>query len=245
MSRRAFAPTRQSAGAGRAATRAATRAPRLSRARTRSNASPRDDVVDDVGDADAARVDAFEPRVDARATTSALVIGAAFFVVNRRVAAAVAKRRAREEVEEEKRRVALERLRGGASIDDETEIDERLRRAYEEEAKSREVFFGLFRVRMPQPLGKPLSEVEAEEARVAEASGRRRNGSDDARAGREGMAETPPWWMTTVSAIVLVLLTWSSVGLGSVDRVAEAPRLTPDEIERFRAGGGGGGGGGA
>jgi hypothetical protein len=33
--------------------------------------------------------------------------------------------------------------------------------------------------------------------------------------------------------------------LGSVDRVAEAPRLTPDEIERFRAGGGGGGGGGA
>ena len=152
------------------ANRARARGPRARRraaARARGASRVVVVVVDDVGDADDARVDAFEPRVDARATTSALVIGAAFFVVNRRVAAAVAKRRAREEVEEEKRRVALERLRGGASIDDETEIDERLRRAYEEEAKSREVFFGLFRVRMPQPLGKPLSEVEAEEARAS------------------------------------------------------------------------------
>ena len=102
-----------------------------------------------------------------------------------------------------------------------------MRRAYEEEAASREVFFGLFRVRMPQPLGKPLSEVEAEEARVAEASGRREGRFGRTRARRrEGAAETPPWWMTTVSAIVLVLLTWSSVGLGSVDRVADAPRLS-------------------
>jgi len=239
MARRAVTPTRARRDARRATTRRATRATNPRRAaRTRARAARRDDDDDD--DDDDANRDAFEPRVDARATASALAIGAAFFVVNRRVAAAVAKRRAREAVEAEKRAVALERLRGDASADDENEIDARLRRAYEEEAASREVFFGLFRVRMPQPLGKPLSEVEAEEARVAEASGRERDGSTNARATREGAAETPPWWMTTVSAIVLVLLTWSSVGLGSVDRVADAPRLSADEIERFRAGGGGG-----
>ena len=226
MARRAVTPTRARRDARRATTRRATRATNPRRAaRTRARAARRDDDDDD--DDDDANRDAFEPRVDARATASALAIGAAFFVVNRRVAAAVAKRRAREAVEAEKRAVALERLRGDASADDENEIDARLRRAYEEEAASREVFFGLFRVRMPQPLGKPLSEVEAEEARVAEASGRRegRFGRTPARR-REGAAETPPWWMTTVSAIVLVLLTWSSVGLGSVDRVADAPRLT-------------------
>jgi hypothetical protein len=96
------------------------------------------------------------------------------------------------------------------------------------------MFGGVVRVRMPQPLGKPLREVEEEEKRFSsDATGRGETNAE----GEAEEATPPPWWMTTVSAVVLVLLTWSAVGLGSVDRVATAPELTPEELERFRAGG--------
>jgi len=186
---------------------------------------------DDDADADAV---AFAPKVDARATVTSLVIGGAFFIVNRRVAGAVKARRAREALEEERRKISLERLSGSASSDDLDAVDAALESAYEREASAREMFGGAVRVRMPQPLGKPLKEVAEEEERVDRASGRRAaaNAEED-----EEAATNPPWWMTSVSAIVLVLLTWSAVGLGSVDRVANAPDLTPEELERFRAGG--------
>ena len=187
-----------------------------------------------LGDDDDADAVAFAPKVDARATVTSLVIGGAFFIVNRRVAGAVAARRAREALEEERRKISLERLSGSASSDDLDAVDAALESAYEREASAREMLGGAVRVRMPQPLGKPLKEVAEEEKRVDEASGRRvaANAEED-----EEAATTPPWWMTSVSAIVLVLLTWSAVGLGSVDRVANAPDLTPEELERFRAGG--------
>lgn len=183
----------------------------------------------------------FEPRVDVRATVSALLIGSAFFIVNRRVAAAVEKRKAREELEEERRRLKLERLRGGASMDDENDVEERLERAYAEEAEAREFgnfLGGVVRVRMPQPLGRPLTDVEAEERKVSAASKRLKELEEKAKSGdgyETDLDDRPiPWWMTSVSAVVVLLLTWSSIGLGSVDRVANAPPLTPEEIERFR-----------
>lgn len=183
----------------------------------------------------------FEPRVDVRATVSAILIGSAFFIVNRRVAAAVEKRKAREELEEERRRLKLERLRGGASMDDENDVEERLERAYAEEAEAREFgnfLGGVVRVRMPQPLGRPLTDVEAEERKVSAASKRLKELEEKAKSGdgyETDLDDRPiPWWMTSVSAVVVLLLTWSSIGLGSVDRVANAPPLTPEEIERFR-----------
>lgn len=200
---------------------------RRARRGPRVRATPLRDVD---GDDDAV---SFAPKVDARATVTSLVIGAAFFIVNRRVAGAVEARRAREALEEERRKISLERLSGSASSDDLDAVDAALESAYEREASAREMFGGAVRVRMPQPLGKPLKEVAEEEKRVDEASGRRAA----ANAEDEEAATTPPWWMTSVSAIVLVLLTWSAVGLGSVDRVANAPDLTPEELERFRAGG--------
>ena len=96
------------------------------------------------------------------------------------------------------------------------------------------VFGGVGRVRRPQPLGKPLREGEEEANRFSSAATGR--GETNA-GGEEEEATPPPWWMTTVSAVVVVLLTWSAVGLGSVDRVANAPDLTPEELERFRTGG--------
>ena len=183
----------------------------------------------------------FEPRVDVRATVSAILIGSAFFIVNRRVAAAVEKRKAREELEEERRQLKLERLRGGASMDDENDVEERLERAYAEEAEAREFgnfLGGVVRVRMPQPLGRPLTDVEAEERKVSAASKRLKELEEKAKSGdgyETDLDDRPiPWWMTSVSAVVVLLLTWSSIGLGSVDRVANAPPLTPEEIERFR-----------
>ena len=183
----------------------------------------------------------FEPRVDVRATVSAILIGSAFFIVNRRVAAAVEKRKAREELEEERRQLKLERLRGGASMDDENDVEERLERAYAEEAAAREFgnfLGGVVRVRMPQPLGRPLTDVEAEERKVSAASKRLKELEEKAKSGdgyETDLDDRPiPWWMTSVSAVVVLLLTWSSIGLGSVDRVANAPPLTPEEIERFR-----------
>lgn len=199
----------------------------------------------------------FEARVDVRATVSAIAIASAFFIVNRRVAFAVEKRRAREALEARRKDLLLQRLSGSASMDDEKALEEALEEAWREEAEAREfgsVFGSAVRVRMPQPLGRALSEVEEEEAKVRRARERTASSSssseerdranrreelpivtnvgDSARTGEENTS--PPWWMTSISAVVLVLLTWSAVGLNSVDRVAQAPALTPEEIAQFR-----------
>lgn len=171
--------------------------------------------------------DAFAPRMDARATVTSALVAGAFFFVNRRVAGAVRARRAREEAEARARETKLERLRGNATVDDDEEAEAAVAAALEVEAEARKL--GIFRIRMPQPLGRPLREVRAEEDRYerfeAASSSRR----------EEEERKTPPWWMTTTSAIVLVLLVWSAVGLGSVDRVANAPALSEEDIERFRS----------
>ena len=216
--RSVVAPRRSRVDVARARERGATRRVR--------NATRGDDVWKDDANDDAD----FAPRVDARAAVTSLVVGAAFFIVNRRVAGAVEARRRREALEEERREISLRRLSGSASSDDLDAVDEALESALRREASAREMFGGAMRLRMPQPLGKPLREVEEEEEKRA--------GRGEANTGgEEEEATPPPWWMTTVSAVVLVLLTWSAVGLGSVDRVANAPDLTPEELERFRAGG--------
>jgi hypothetical protein len=228
--------TRLDKASMRAASRRSVVAPRRSRVegergvtRRGRHATRGDDAWTDDANDDAD----FAPRVDARAAVTSLVVGAAFFIVNRRVAGAVEARRRREALEEERREISLRRLSGSASSDDLDAVDEALESALRREASAREMFGGVVRVRMPQPLGKPLREVEEEEKRAAGRAGR---GETNA-GGEEEEATPPPWWMTTVSAVVLVLLTWSAVGLGSVDRVANAPDLTPEELERFRAGG--------
>ena len=221
----------------RAACRRSVVAPRRSRVEGERGVARRGRRAtrgDDVGTDDANDDADFAPRVDARAAVTSLVVGAAFFIVNRRVAGAVEARRRREALEEERREISLRRLSGTASSDDLDAVDEALESALRREASAREMFGGVVRVRMPQPLGKPLREVEEEEKRFSsDATGRGETNAE----GEEEEATPPPWWMTTVSAVVLVLLTWSAVGLGSVDRVATAPELTPEELERFRAGG--------
>ncbi len=232
--------TRLDEASMRAASRRSVVAPRRSRVegergvtRRGRRATRGDDAWTDDANDDAD----FAPRVDARAAVTSLVVGAAFFIINRRVAGAVEARRRREALEEERREISLRRLSGSASSDDLDAVDEALESALRREASVREMFGGVVRVRMPQPLGKPLREVEEEEKRFSsDATGRAGRGETNA-GGEEEEATPPPWWMTTVSAVVLVLLTWSAVGLGSVDRVATAPELTPEELERFRAGG--------
>ena len=178
----------------------------------------------------------FEPRVDVRATVVGAVIFTAFAVVNRRIAGAVERRKAREALEKELQRLKVERLSGDASVDDE----EDLRRAYDEalieEVRAREVFGGLFRVRMPQPLGKALSDVEAENRLVDETSAKMKGRANVNRDDRNEEVTMPPWWMTSVSTMVVILLTWSAIGLGSVDPVATAPPLDDDTLAAFRQG---------
>jgi len=220
----------------------------------------------------------FEARVDPGATFGSLLILLGFAVVNRRVAWAVDKRKDREDAEEALRQVRLRSLDG--SMDEETvrAASQRLAEAKEIEASAREllVFFGTdVRVRMPQPLGKPLTQVETDEKMVEENIEKRRalererkqsggsggasSGSQDSfdesaggrgssssssskrAAGRkvegvggggaEEVAKTPPQWMTATVFSVLILLTWSAVGLMFSADPAMGPALTPEQIE--------------
>ena len=134
---------------------------------------------------------AFEPRADPAPAFASLTILLAFFVVNRRVAAAVERRRDRERAEEDLRRAKVRSLDGSADFDEVSEFASALDAAREEEAKAREVlaFLGAdVRVRVPQPLGKPISEVVEEERRVSREIERRRRG---ARGPPEGGDEPP------------------------------------------------------
>jgi len=114
----------------------------------------------------------FEAQFDPGPAVASLAIFIAFAVVNRRVAAAVDRRQDRERAEEDLRRMRLKSLDGSADFDDVQEAVDRLERAKYEEAAAREMLSSIggveARVRMPQPLGKPISQVEAEEADVAE-----------------------------------------------------------------------------
>ena len=145
----------------------------------------------------------FEPRFDPGPAVATLSIFIAAAVVNRRVANAVDRRRDRERAEEDLRQMRLKSLDGSADFDEVQEAFDRLERAKYEEAAAREMLSSLgidARVRMPQPLGKPISQVEREEADVAEriakirgerrerdssadASGKRADDEDDADGG--------------------------------------------------------------
>ena len=114
----------------------------------------------------------FEAQFDPGPAVASLAIFIAFAVVNRRVAAAVDRRQDRERAEEDLRQMRLKSLDGSADFDDVQEAFDRLERAKYEEAAAREMLSSIggveARVRMPQPLGKPISQVEAEEVDVAE-----------------------------------------------------------------------------
>jgi hypothetical protein len=89
---------------------------------------------------------------------------------------------------------------------------------------------------MPQPLGKALSDVEAENRLVDETSAKMKGRANVNRDDRNEEVTMPPWWMTSVSTMVVILLTWSAIGLGSVDPVATAPPLDDDTLAAFRQG---------
>ena len=207
---------------------------------------------------------AFEPRADPAPAFASLTILLAFFVVNRRVAAAVERRRDRERAEEDLRRAKVRSLDGSADFDEVSEFASALDAAREEEAKAREVlaFLGAdVRVRVPQPLGKPISEVVEEERRVSREIERRRRGArgagddeppgdDDVSSRRRGGASNgasngfsnrseasddarnPPGWMTAATGFALAILAWSAVGLAFSPDPALGPALTPEQIER-------------
>ena len=207
---------------------------------------------------------AFEPRADPAPAFASLTILLAFFVVNRRVAAAVERRRDRERAEEDLRRAKVRSLDGSADFDEVSEFASALDAAREEEAKAREVlaFLGAdVRVRVPQPLGKPIAEVVEEERRVSREIERRRRGArgagddeppgDDAESSRRrggasngasngfsnrseasDDARNPPGWMTAATGFALAILAWSAVGLAFSPDPALGPALTPEQIER-------------
>jgi len=192
---------------------------------------------------------------------ASLAILLAFAVVNRRVAAAVEKRKEREDAEEALRLAKLRSLDGSADFDEVQSFGDALDNARAAEAEAREVlaFLGAdVRVRMPQPLGKPIARVEEEEARVGEEIRRRReerrgtnassssssSSSSSARAGGsgnggranargddEGVSGGPPGWMTATVGFVLAILTWSAVGLLFSPDPAAGPALTPEQVE--------------
>ena len=112
----------------------------------------------------------FEPRFDPGPAVATFAVFIAFAVVNRRVANAVDRRR-----DENAPRRTCARCGSSpwtaAPTDEVQEAFDRLERAKYEEAAAREMLSSLgidARVRMPQPLGKPISQVEREEADVAE-----------------------------------------------------------------------------
>ena len=206
----------------------------------------------------------FEAQFDPGPAVASLAIFIAFAVVNRRVAAAVDRRQDRERAEEDLRRMRLKSLDGSADFDDVQEAFDRLERAKYEEAAAREMLSSIggveARVRMPQPLGKPISQVEAEEAdvaeRIAKIRERRRAAegdggdagadSEDAESEDAGIWERPlpkkseksektdgpPAWMNFTVGVVLTMLTWSFVGVTFSEDPAVGPAIPPEELQR-------------
>ena len=206
----------------------------------------------------------FEAQFDPGPAVASLAIFIAFAVVNRRVAAAVDRRQDRERAEEDLRQMRLKSLDGSADFDDVQEAFDRLERAKYEEAAAREMLSSIggveARVRMPQPLGKPISQVEAEEAdvaeRIAKIRDRRRAAegdggdagadSEDAESEDAGIWERPlpkkseksektdgpPAWMNFTVGVVLTMLTWSFMGVTFSEDPAVGPAIPPEELQR-------------
>lgn len=203
----------------------------------------------------------FEPRFDPGPAVATFAVFIAFAVVNRRVANAVDRRRDRERAEEDLRQMRLKSLDGSADFDEVQEAFDRLERAKYEEAAAREMLSSLgidARVRMPQPLGKPISQVEREEADVAERIAKIRerrerdasdaDDADDADGGiwdrplpkkssssssnESSAASGPPAWMNITVGAVLTMLTWSFVGVTFSEDPALGPAIPPEELQR-------------
>lgn len=188
----------------------------------------------------------FTPQLQLGPTFASLTIFIAFAVVNRRVAAAVDRRKDREDAEENLRQAKLRSLDGSADFDEVESFGDALENARAAEAEAREVlaFLGAdVRVRMPQPLGKPISKVEAEEKRVAEDIAKRREHKNGGNSGveennkrkpvdanGEPLPAKPPMWMTATVGFVLLILTWSATGLLFSPDPAVGPALSSEQV---------------
>lgn len=192
----------------------------------------------------------FEPQVQVGPAVASLAILVAFAVVNRRVAAAVDRRKEREDAEEALRLAKLRSLDGSADFDEVQMFGDALENARAAEAEARQVlaFLGAdVRVSVPQPLGKPIAQVEEEERRVGEEIRRRREakkaGNDDVskKSGSNANAtwneneDGPPGWMTATVGFVLAILAWSATGLIFSPDPAVGPALTPEQVEEQMA----------
>ena len=226
--------------------------------------SPPDDDALRVSEVEALQQALSDRGFDPGPAVATLSIFIAAAVVNRRVANAVDRRRDRERAEEDLRQMRLKSLDGSADFDEVQEAFDRLERAKYEEAAAREMLSSLgidARVRMPQPLGKPISQVEREEADVAERIAkirerRERDASsatsdeDDADGGiwdrplpkksassssssnESSAASGPPAWMNVTVGVVLTMLTWSFVGVTFSEDPALGPAIPPEELQR-------------
>jgi len=192
----------------------------------------------------------FEPQIQVGPAVASLAILVAFAVVNRRVAAAVDRRKEREDAEEALRLAKLRSLDGSADFDEVQMFGDALENARAAEAEARQVlaFLGAdVRVSVPQPLGKPIAQVEEEERRVGEEIRRRREakkaGNDDVskKSGSNANAtwneneDGPPGWMTATVGFVLAILAWSATGLIFSPDPAVGPALTPEQVEEQMA----------
>ena len=199
----------------------------------------------------------FEPQIQVGPAVASLAILVAFAVVNRRVAAAVDRRKEREDAEEALRLAKLRSLDGSADFDEVQMFGDALENARAAEAEARQVlaFLGAdVRVSVPQPLGKPIAQVEEEERRVGEEIRRRReakeagnktgskktgsnaNANANANADRRNENEDgPPGWMTATVGFVLAILAWSATGLIFSPDPAVGPALTPEQVEEQMA----------
>lgn len=191
----------------------------------------------------------FEPQIQVGPAVASLAILVAFAVVNRRVAAAVDRRKEREDAEEALRLAKLRSLDGSADFDEVQMFGDALENARAAEAEARQVlaFLGAdVRVSVPQPLGKPIAQVEEEERRVGEEIRRRREakeaGNDvskksgsNANATWNENEDGPPGWMTATVGFVLAILAWSATGLIFSPDPAVGPALTPEQVEEQMA----------
>lgn len=192
----------------------------------------------------------FEPQVQVGPAVASLAILLAFAVVNRRVAAAVDRRKEREDAEEALRLAKLRSLDGSADFDEVQMFGDALENARAAEAEARQVlaFLGAdVRVSVPQPLGKPIAQVEEEERRVGEEIRRRREAKEvgkndvpkktgsNANATWNENEDGPPGWMTATVGFVLAILAWSATGLIFSPDPAVGPALTPEQVEEQMA----------
>jgi len=197
----------------------------------------------------------FAPQIQVGPAFASVTILVAFAVVNRRVAAAVERRKDRETAEESLRLAKLRSLDGSADFDEVQSFGDALENARAKEAEAREIlpiFFGAdVRVRMPQPLGKPLSKVGEEEKRISEDIAKRRerrnsssssaessgvgveenNKRKQVDANGEPMPAAPPTWMTATVGFVLLILTWSATGLLFSPDPATGPALSQTQVD--------------